>query len=64
MAEQILNYGCLPGAVEAYQLFKDSGRLWGCHEQPDQICGGILRLVIEKGDIVDFSKPIIQQEEY
>lgn len=54
--EQISNYGCLPCYADAIKWYKETGKVWACHEQPTKPCIGFLKLAKKKGDKVVLTK--------
>lgn len=38
----ISSYGCLPAYADAIKWYKETGKVWACHEKPETPCKGFL----------------------
>lgn len=54
--ETISNYGCLPCYGDVIKWYKETGKVWACHEQPSKPCFGFLKLAKEKGERITVNK--------
>jgi hypothetical protein len=54
--ENISNHGCLPCYSEAIKWYKETGKVWSCHENNTSPCIGFLKLAKEKGERVSVNK--------
>jgi hypothetical protein len=61
-SDKAINYGCLPDRWKAIKWFNETGKLWACHSIPTKACGGLLKILIDKGENIDFSKPLITEQ--
>ncbi len=57
--EEISNYGCLPCYADAIKWYKETGKVWACHEHSTKPCIGFLLLAKEKGEKVSVNKKTI-----
>jgi hypothetical protein len=57
--ENISNYGCLPCYSEAIKWYKDTGKVWACHENPAKPCLGFLTLAKKYGEKVSVNKDTV-----
>ena len=62
--DEISNHGCLPCYEEAINWYKESGKVWACHENTDKPCIGFLKLAKEKGERVSVNKNTVLITEY
>lgn len=54
--EIVSNYGCLPCYSEVLKWYKDTGKVWACHENPTKPCTGFLKSAKKKGENVVVTK--------
>jgi hypothetical protein len=54
--EKISNYGCLPCYADVIKWYKETKKVWACHENPTKPCVGFLKLAKEKGEKVIVNK--------
>ena len=55
-------YGCLPSFSDVFKWHEDTGKLWACHDRPDQPCMGLITRLKEKGIEYDINSPLITEK--
>lgn len=54
--EMANNYGCLPDYSQALKWYKDTGKVWSCHEDNTKPCIGFLKLAKKYGEKVSVNR--------
>lgn len=57
--ELINSYGCLPCYADTIKWYKDTGKVWACHEDTSKPCIGFLKLAKSKGEKVSVNRNTI-----
>ena len=55
----INDYSCLPCWADAIKWYKETGKVWACHENPKSPCIGFLKLAKQKGEHVSVNRNTI-----
>ena len=58
------SYGCLPSYSDIIKWYRETGKLWACHEKPTKVCTGFLiRAKANKESIkVNKNLPLITEQ--
>lgn len=62
MAENALNWWCLPDRAQAVKCYKETWKVWACHEKPTKPCVWLLRVLKEEWIPINLSKPLITEQ--
>lgn len=54
--------GCLPNFREAMEMYRNTGKVWACHEKPTVPCVGFLILAKEAGYKISVKKGLMTEE--
>lgn len=61
--ESYMASGCLPDGYELIKICSEANVLWGCHSEPNTICGGFAKSMTSLGKF-DPTLPVIDFDEY